>query len=229
MTLQYSNTPSDNSQENKVHGDTVNVYSFKFTIKKTNASDHALPGAQFTIQDKDGNYYTFDGTTWNTTPEQPTALPAIDPSSTSSIPDESAKGIFISDANGEIAVNGLKAGTYTITEIKAPAGYLDLTLPSYSVTIGADYTQDDDNQAAGSSAGDNWLSGLDYTYDLPATGLVTTNSSDKSTATVENITSITQLPKTGAAGIALFSIVGALLVAAAAVFGIRSRKASRQA
>ena len=229
VTLNYSNTPSDNSQQNKVPGDTVNVYSFEFNVNKTASNGTtSLAGAQFTISDASGNYYKFDGTEWTTTTTAPTALSAIDPNSTA-LPDKTSDGIFISGTNGKIAVKGLKAGTYTVTEIKAPAGYLDLTLPSYTVTVGANYTQDDDNQAAGSHAGDNWLSGLTYTYtDKPATGLVVTTDNN-STATVKNITSITQLPKTGAAGIALFSIVGLMLVAAAAVFGIRARKASHLA
>lgn len=229
VTLKYSNTPSDNSKQNTVPGDTVNVYSFEFNVHKT-ASDGttSLAGAQFTISDASGNYYKFDGTEWTTTTTAPTALSAIDPNSTT-LPDKTSDGIFISGTDGKIAVKGLKAGTYTVTEIKAPAGYLDLTLPSYTVTVGASYTQDDKNQAAGSSAGDNWLTGLTYEYtNKPATGLVDATD-NKSTATVKNITSITQLPKTGAAGIALFSVIGLALVAAAAMFGIRARKASHLA
>ena len=62
---------------------------------------------------------------------------------------------------------------------------------------------------------------------LPSDGYI--EGGTDGTVTVKNFTSITQLPKTGAAGIALFSVIGLALVAAAAMFGIRARKASHLA
>ena len=50
---------------------------------------------------------------------------------------------------------------------------------------------------------------------------------DKGAVTVTNVKSITQLPLTGAAGTALFTVIGLLLAGAAATVALKSRETKR--
>ena len=218
----------------EVNGPTVNVYSFKFNLVKQYVKnpDTKLANAQFTIKDSDGNYLTFADGKWGTAgTAEPTASDAYDTADKSV---DAAKlagtGIFVTGPKGQIAFEGLKAGTYTVHEIKAPKGYYQGALPSFTVAIDAGYANDTSNDAAGdATSGDQSLTNLKYTYDAKAANGLVTAINDTSTVTVNNVTSITQLPKTGAAGIAFFSIIGVAIVALAALFAVRARKASRLA
>ena len=226
VTLNYSNNPKDNSQANKVPGDTVNVYSFNLNVHKVNQDNNPLGGAEFKIYPKIDDkvsdtplQFTASGSTYT----HAKALTA------------GATDTLVSAAtSGAINVKGLKAGTYVVTETKAPTGFFQGALPSYTVEIAEDYTNDTTNKTRTKDSGDDWLTTLTYSYVQDANKLVTkdtssTDAPDTSTATVKNVTSITQLPKTGAAGIAFFSIIGVAIVAMAALFAVRARKASRLA
>lgn len=220
VTLNYSNNPKDNSQQNKVPGPVVNVYSFNLNVHKVDQDNHPLAGAEFKIFAKTGD-------TVATTPLQFTASGSTYTHAKTGTAD--AKDTLVSGADGSIAVKGLKAGTYVVTETKAPAGFFQGALPSYTVTIAEDYTNDATNTTRPSKSGDDWLTTLTYTDKLDNYGLVTKDATSPSTWTVKNVTSITQLPKTGAAGIAFFSVIGVAVVALAALFAVRARKASRLA
>lgn len=222
VTLNYSNNPKDNSQQNKVPGPVVNVYSFNLNVHKVDQDNKDLAGAEFKIVDKTDEatplQFTVSGSTY-THAKAGTA---------------GATETLVSGSDGSIAVKGLKAGTYVVTETKAPASFFQGALPSYTVTITEDYTNDATNTTRTKDSGDDWLTTLTYSYVQDAYKLVTkdtssTDAPNTSTATVKNVKSITQLPKTGAAGIAFFSIIGVAIVAMAALFAVRARKASRLA
>lgn len=217
VTLNYSNNPKDNSRQNKVPGPVVNVYSFNLNVNKVNQDNHPLGGAKFQIFTKTGGKvatnplkFTKDGSTYtHATAGEDTLVSA--------------------DDTGAINVKGLKAGTYVVEETEAPAGFFQLALPSYEVTIAEDYTNDGSNTTRTPKSGDDWLTTLTYSNKLDDYGLVTKDATSPSTWTVKNVQSIMQLPKTGAAGIAFFSIIGVAIVALAALFAVRARKASRLA
>ena len=217
VTLNYSNNPKDNSQQNNVPGDTVNVYSFNLNVHKVNQDNNPLGGAEFKIVDKADEatplQFTVSGSTYTHAKKDT----------------DDATETLKSGADGSIAVKGLKAGTYVVTETKAPAGFFQGALPSYTVTIAEHYTNDGTNTTRASKSGDDWLDTLTYSNTPDNYGLVTKDATSPSTWTVKNVKSITQLPKTGAAGIAFFSIIGVAIVALAALFAVRARKASRLA
>ncbi|MCI5861274.1 SpaA isopeptide-forming pilin-related protein [Bifidobacterium boum] len=218
VTLNYSNNPKDNSQQNKVPGDTVNVYSFNLNVHKVNQDNNPLGGAEFKIVDKADEatplQFTVSGSTYTHAKKDT----------------DGAIETLKSGADGSIAVKGLKAGTYVVTETKAPAGFFQGALPSYTVTIAEHYTNDKTNTTRTSTkSGDDWLDTLTYSNTPDNYGLVTKDATSPSTWTVKNVKSITQLPKTGAAGIAFFSVIGVAVVALAALFAVRARKASRLA
>lgn len=223
----------------EVNGPTVNVYSFKFNLTKQYVKDSTkLPNAQFTIKNSAGQYLKRVDGTWGTiNATEPIAHDAYGKEDKVDAAELAKTGIFVTDPDGEIAFNGLKAGKYTVHEIKAPKGYFQNALPSFDVKIDAGWNNDTNNKAAGNGAtsGDQSLASVNYTYDKGASGLVTatdglvTETADTSTVTVGNVESITELPKTGAAGIAFFSIIGVAIVAMAALFAVRARKAAKMA
>ncbi|MBW3081237.1 SpaA isopeptide-forming pilin-related protein [Bifidobacterium saguinibicoloris] len=108
-----------------------------------------------------------------------------------------------SAADGTVEFKGLRAGEYTIEEVVAPNGYSTQFLPTFDVTIAKDGT---------------------VTFSKDTLGLVAPGDN---TATVKNVKSITQLPLTGAAGIAMFVVLGALLAGAAATVFAKSRSTKR--
>ncbi|WP_455676693.1 SpaA isopeptide-forming pilin-related protein [Pseudoscardovia suis] len=233
-TLGYSHIPNKVNDEHKQPGGEVNVYTYKFKITKKSYDGTLLPGAQFAIKNGD-DYLAWDGTNtkWtNLGKTKPTAAAQASAAPADQSKDN-AKGIFYSDGNGTVSFDGLKAGTYTIEEIASPSGYLNALLPSFTVTIAPTYTQDTSTNpykgtATEASWGDYTVNTLTISNTADGNKLVTESGNNGGNVDVTNVTSITQLPKTGAAGIAFFVIVGVALIGAAALFAVRARKA-RQA
>ena len=139
-------------------------------IKAGTDTSLLLEGAEFTLVDSSGNKVTV-GTT------------------------ATEGGSYISDAKGLVLEGIINAGTYTLTEIKAPSGYIKLA-ESITITVGSD----DDNKVT--------VSGPE--------GKVTCAKYDNNVyvITVQNEV-IYELPSTGGSGIYWFSICGMLLMMAA--------------
>lgn len=100
----------------------VTVHSFAIGVYKYNTDNKPLSGAEFQLKNAGGDvltlykvtgqdiYYlanTYTGTEGNVT--------GLDISKTYTS--------FVTPASGNVVIKGLKAGTYTLTEITAPAGY----------------------------------------------------------------------------------------------------------
>lgn len=126
VKLTYSNNPNTDSK-----GDTtthkVTDYTYKLAIAKVDSTEPTkkLQGAEFTIQ----------------------ATGADEGTSTKYVQSDGTLGdtayVFKTDVNGEISVKGLDAGTYTVSETTAPAGYN--TVAPFTFTI--DPTWNDDATA----------------------------------------------------------------------------------
>lgn len=226
--LGYSHIPNNVTDEHKQPGGEVYVYTYKFKITKKSYDGKSLPGAQFAIK-KGDDYLAWNGAKWTTTTKPTAAAQA------SAAPDDqsesNAKGIFYSGADGTVSLNGLKAGEYTIEEIASPSEYLNALLPSFKVTIAPTYKQDTSTKPTDvtTSWGDYEINGLTISNEHDGNNLVTASDNNGGNVDVTNVKYITQLPKTGAAGIAFFSIIGVAVVALAALFAVRARKASRLA
>lgn len=108
--------------------------------------------------------------------------------------------------NGEAAWSGLAAGTYTVKETKAPAGYSQQFLPTFKVTI----TQNQNDPAKAT-----------VTIERDTFGLATESNGD---ITVLNVKNASQLPLTGAAGTAMFTVVALLVAAAGVTLAVKSRQ-----
>lgn len=225
VSVEFSSVPDTPTTTDTYEGNSVNVYSYKLDVKKVYKSDTAqkLKNAQFAIKKviKDGEDKYLAKDAQGKYSELGTTRPTASPLSNEAEFDaatKNAEGIFATGSNGEIAFGGLKAGTYTVEEIAAPEGYYQSALPSYTVEIGE---KKDDSSPV--------LTSVSYAYsgsDVDS-GMVSANAESKNLATVMNVKSIVELPLTGAAGIALFVVLGILLCSGAALLALRAYKVSK--
>lgn len=205
VELAYSRTPS--GEKHQVPGPTVRVYTYDFSIYKTNmAGDTALSGAQFAIARVDSNAETFmtqDAATkaWK---NLTTAKPAADADG----------GVFTTSADGKIAMSGLPAGEYHVYEIKAPDGYTSIGLPDFKFTITPTFD----------TAGTTVTSvAYEKTTNTDGNRVSFGTGETASMAQIKNAKNLTELPMTGDLGIKVFVTVGVLLMAAGAAFALSAR------
>ena len=114
---------------------------------------------------------------------------------------------LISGKDGKVVVNGVGEGTYTLKETKAPEGYWqnEAVLPTFTITVSKD----------------GILTVKGDALDL-VSATHTDNVSD-SDIKVRNVMNITQLPLTGAAGIAMFTVIGLLVLGVGVGVFVKSR------
>lgn len=213
VELKYSRTPS--GDEHKVPGPTVRVYTYDFSIYKTDmAGAKPLAGAQFAIARVDGDVETFmtqdittNTTTGTTTKAWKNLTAAGKPAA------DASEGVFTTDTDGKIAMSGLPAGEYHVYEIKAPNGYTSIGLPDFKFTITP--TFDGAGTAVTSVAYEQATGANDSRIAFDAT--------TPSQANVKNAKNLTELPMTGDLGIKVFITVGVLLMAAGAAFALSAR------
>ena len=93
--------------------------TYGFSFRKLGDKDAALAGAQFTVTDAAGKPVTY-----------------VDASGTTH-----TNGVVASDSNGYVYVNGLKAGTYKVSETKVPSGYQKIA--DFTVELSADSAKSD--------------------------------------------------------------------------------------
>lgn len=180
------------------------VFPLTLEVKKVDGTDanKFLAGAEFQLSRVDSNggtettYYLSknDGTIeWSE--------------------NEAAAVTLSTDANGSISVKGIPAGTYYLTEIKAPDGYNKLEKP-VEVVIDASITTD---QATGQQT----LETLEITVD----GNKKDGNKDTGTvtATITNNKGAT-LPSTGGIGTTIFYVIGGIIVAGAAIILVTRRR-----
>lgn len=186
-TLKYSNNPADKNsyKESSVK---VEVFSFNIVINKyaTGNESTKLEGAKFVLKNNVGKYYKYDATakavTW--------------------VDDKSAATEVSTDANGAARFDGLQAGTYSLEETVAPAGYNQLTK---DITIVLDK---------------NGSATIDGAASAPGADHSLTTGVASSTGTL--------LPETGGAGIVTFVALGALAVICSGVFLVTNKRMSKE-
>ena len=112
-------------------------------------------------------------------------------------------------ADGVLRFTGLAAGDYTITELKAPAGYNLLETP-IKVTIG--FTAPAEGAAS-----------QDCTWTYTGTDIV--NGTNVNKITIENQAGA-ELPSTGGMGTTIFYVLGSILVVGAVVLLVTKKRMS---
>lgn len=93
--------------------------TYGFSFRKLGDKNAALAGAEFTVKDAAGKPVTY-----------------VDASGTAH-----TDGVVASDSNGYVYVNGLKAGTYKVSETKVPSGYQKIA--DFTVELSADSAKSD--------------------------------------------------------------------------------------
>lgn len=203
----YSNDPHTNSKgESKPV--TAKDYAFKLKLVKVDKdTNKPLKDAKFTIKVKNpantetnGKYVQADGT----------------------LSDTEYK--FTSSDEGIVAVSGLEAGTYTITETDAPESYK--VAEPVDFTISATYDGLNITALNNTVSGDNVIAGLDNTDDRTMNafdGSASDVASGEVRVTLGNIKE-TDMPLTGQGGImAGMALGGGIFLVSAAMY-IKNRK-----
>ena len=128
--IEYTRSPTCD-QLGKSEPDKCRVYTWELDLKKI-ASDtkEQLSGAEFTIHDAKGRFVNTDGTLTS---------------------ERSEVSVWTTDKNGSFRVAEVDSGTYTVTETRAPEGYQ--TIGAFTVTIEADYEDENDVTLTASSNG----------------------------------------------------------------------------
>lgn len=207
VKIVYSNDPHTNSKgESKPV--TAKDYAFKLKLVKVDKdTNKPLKDAKFTIKVKNpantetnGKYVQANGT----------------------LSDTEYK--FTSSAEGIVAVSGLEAGTYTITETDAPESYK--VAEPVDFTISATYDGLNITALNNTVSGDNVIAGLDNTDDRTMNALDGSASdvaSGEVRVTLGDIKE-TDMPLTGQGGImAGMALGGGIFLVSAAMY-VRNRK-----
>lgn len=236
VKLTYSNNPYGDGTGETIE-DTVADFAFKLNLKKVDqGTEKGLGGAVFTIQSDDDNTrgQYIASSAGMVEGKNVVAGQLVTVSSGTGLPN-CVK--FTSDKDGNIAVSGLDAGSYKVTEVQTPdhAKYPTTANP-FTFTINPTYDKTNmkvNNLAAtvsetgrtdiavgelDNSAGDNKLTGTQNGID-GATGLVT--------ITVGNTKSV-GLPLTGLNGVTFTWIAGGAVLCIGVAHLIRSRKQAEE-
>lgn len=211
VTLTYSNNPHSDGTGTTTPK-TAKLFAYKLQLHKIDRTTETnLQGAKFTIQatgDDDGSstkYVQSDGTLGDTAYE------------------------FETDKDGNINVTGLDAGTYTVTETVAPAGYDKVDRFTFQIKP----TYDDDAQTL--TKLENVLTATDSVIAGDTDGVVTDNvltasgknAADTATGTVKitvgDVKRVT-MPLTGMDGVTFTWIAGGTVLAIGLANIIRTKR-----
>lgn len=137
VKLEYSNNPSTEETGTSVESG-AGDFTFKLNLNKVDqGTEKGLKGAEFSIQSADAdtlNQYVAS----KNSPDGKVVAGQLVNFSEKDIPDYLK---FSSDDKGKIEVKGLDAGSYKVTEIKAPNDKYTVANP-FTFTIKADYKDD---------------------------------------------------------------------------------------
>lgn len=231
VKLEYSNNPYAGGTGQTIE-DTVADFAFKLNLNKVDqGTEKGLAGAVFTIQSADAN--TAGQYVASKDAADVVAGQLVTVTDANNLPDYVK---FTSDSDGNIAVSGLDAGSYKVTELQTPddTKYTKAANP-FTFTITPEYDKTamrvTDLTAAVSeadkgrtdiafgtldgTAGDNKLTGAAGTGTDAAAGEVTIN--------VGNTKSV-GLPITGLNGVTLTWVAGGAVLVIGVAHLIRSRR-----
>lgn len=190
-TLKYSNNPADKNsfKESSVE---VEVFSFNIVINKYAKGNEStkLEGAKFVLKNAEGKYYKYDTATTATA------------KAVTWVNDKSAATEVSTDAKGAARFDGLQAGTYSLEETAAPAGYNQLT-EDITIVLNKDGSATIDGAASNPGADHSLTTGV-----ANSTG--------------------TMLPETGGIGTVTFVAMGALAVICSGVFLVTNKRMSKE-
>ncbi|WEV65419.1 MULTISPECIES: SpaA isopeptide-forming pilin-related protein [unclassified Bifidobacterium] len=196
---EYNDTTGVTCKDVKLEGPTVKLYTGGFTVDKiSKTTGKALPGAKFQIRRKDAaDPLKFVRSGGEGTASADYILPEAFTTATTT-------DTLVVPQSGQIEVEGLADGVYTVKETHAPNGYMLPTGFSFNVTLTHNFDAS------------NALTGVSYSQTGDLYGLVKQKESTNG-FTVSNVQSFKELPASGAAGILMRVVIGLVLLAIAAI------------
>ena len=236
VKLTYSNNPYTEGTGETIE-DTVADFAFKLNLNKVDqGTEQGLAGAVFTIQSADANTRDQYIASKADAAEGVVAGQLVTVADANNLP---VYVKFTSDSDGKIAVSGLDAGSYTVTEVQTPDGTKYAKADPFTFTIAPTYdesamkvtgltaavSESDKGRSdiafgtLDGNAGDNKLTGVDGTGTDAAKGEVTIN--------VGNTKSV-GLPITGIDGVTLTWIAGGVVLVIGVARLIRRRRAESE-
>ena len=233
VKLEYSNNPYTEGTGETIE-DTVADFAFKLNLNKVDqGTEKGLAGAVFTIQSDDANTNGQYVASKTDTTAGVDAGQLVTVANANNLPDYVK---FTSGNDGKIAVSGLDAGSYKVTEVQTPDGSYTKAEP-FTFTIKADYDKTamkvTDLKAEVSesdkSRTDIAFGKLDGTAgDHKLTGTGGTNAdTGEVTINVGNAKSV-GLPITGLDGVTFTWIAGGAVLCIGVAHLIRSRKQTEE-
>ncbi len=169
----------------------------KFNFTLINVDKEGLAGGEFVIKNADGKYLKQEGAQW--------------------VPVDSAEEAtkLTSDENGNVVVEHLPDGTYTVEQTKVPNDYLQSAKVTFEVTI-------TDGKAAAFDETDAYDPDNDRNAEEES-------AEEIADYAVKNYRNISQLPLTGGTGITMYIVMGLSLIGVAFVIQActRAKRASR--
>lgn len=230
VKLEYSNNPYAEGTGETIE-DTVADFAFKLNLNKVDqGTEKGLAGAVFTIQSDDANTEGQYVASKTDTTAHVVAGQLVTWPDANNLPDYVK---FTSNNDGKIAVSGLDAGSYKVTEVQAPGDaytkakpftftirpkYDDKAMKVTGLTASVSEAEGRTDIAFGTldgTAGDYTLTGLEGTGTNAATGEVTIN--------VGNAKSV-GLPITGLDGVTLTWVAGGAVLVIGVAHLIHSRR-----
>ena len=208
----------------KVIGGTTNpLAGAEFEITGTAYNTTLVTAEKFTL-DENGTYWLLkDGSYTATDPDTVTnktqyAEPLTNKYKLETVTNvvtkpENTKLTLISDAEGKIDIKGLKPGTYTIKETKAPDGYNKIDTV---FTIVVAWENPGEDETLTTSGGFSIGQGSTETVTMSADG-------SQYKIQIDNYAGTT-LPSTGGIGTTMFYLIGAVLVIGAGVLLVTRRR-----
>lgn len=230
VKLEYSNNPYAEGTGETIE-ETVADFAFKLNLNKVDqGTEKGLAGAVFTIQSDDANTEGQYVASKTDTTAHVVAGQLVTWPDANNLPDYVK---FTSNDDGKIAVSGLDAGSYKVTEVQAPSDaytkanpftftikpkYDDKAMKVTGLTASVSEAEGRTDIAFGTldgTAGDYTLTGLEGTGTNAANGEVTIN--------VGNAKSV-GLPITGLDGVTLTWVAGGAVLVIGVAHLIHSRR-----
>jgi LPXTG-motif cell wall-anchored protein len=225
VKLEYSNNPLDPTDFGTITPPNTQVFVGAFSLKKTDkhgtglGGDAAADRAQFQVATKAAPNMPLYFTVLNAD-EGSYKLADAQTSGTGRI------AVLTVGKLGELKLSGLE-GDYSLKESRAPKNYSGAFLPQFTVNVTTDLGG---LTSTGSAIGNQYTDTVNSLVTLTAkdTWQLVQGTKDAAVVattpiTVWNVTSVTELPMTGAAGITLFAVLAVLTGGVALVFVLKSR------
>lgn len=218
--VQYSHNVNNPADLEESSSSSVNVYTGQFTVTKTDIKGDKLDGAEFEVYEVGSNNATTKLTFVKSTTgvyriADPTEI-AADASKEAA--DKTTTQTLVTPATtGLLTITGLGEGTYKVTETKSPFGGGGLMLPTFTTTLTITTPEEAAKDEQPLTVAQSSIAGK--TGDI--NNFVTVAADN---ATVINAHNLLDMPKTGAAWLAIYAIAALVFAIGGVLLLVKSQR-----